>query len=190
LLFSNPHKYGRAITVRFTPIRVVCNNTLTFALEGKQNADTSVSINHRKTFNAEEVKKTLQIATTKLEHYEASAKLIASVNYDDKSLAKYLNMVFPKASYERKTDRKTANDNTEMSRPAQTALAAMETQAGVEFGHGTFWQAFNACTFTTDHLLGRSVDSRLHSAWFGINQGRKLRAMDLAVKFAEGTIAT
>jgi len=28
LLFSNPHRYGHSIDVRFTPIRVVCNNTL------------------------------------------------------------------------------------------------------------------------------------------------------------------
>ena len=28
LLFSNPHMYGKSIDVRFTPIRVVCNNTL------------------------------------------------------------------------------------------------------------------------------------------------------------------
>ncbi len=32
LLFSNPHEYGKSIDVRFTPIRVVCNNTLTLAL--------------------------------------------------------------------------------------------------------------------------------------------------------------
>src|ERR1700722_8371175 len=35
LLFSNPHKYGWSIDVRFTPVRVVCNNTLTLALNGK-----------------------------------------------------------------------------------------------------------------------------------------------------------
>jgi phage/plasmid-like protein (TIGR03299 family) len=32
LLFSNPHKYGQVIDVRMTPTRVVCNNTLTMAL--------------------------------------------------------------------------------------------------------------------------------------------------------------
>ena len=32
LLFSNPHQYGKSIDIRFTPIRVVCNNTLTFSL--------------------------------------------------------------------------------------------------------------------------------------------------------------
>ena len=35
LLFSNPHQYGKSIDVRFTPIRVVSNNTLTLSLGDK-----------------------------------------------------------------------------------------------------------------------------------------------------------
>jgi len=35
LLFSNPHQYGKSLNVRFTPIRVVCNNTLTMSLSHK-----------------------------------------------------------------------------------------------------------------------------------------------------------
>ena len=31
LLFTNPHRFGQSIDVRFTPIRVVCNNTLTLS---------------------------------------------------------------------------------------------------------------------------------------------------------------
>ena len=65
LLFSNPHKYGKAIDVRFTPIRVVCNNTLTMSL----NADSKnqVKLNHRTVFDADNVKQTLGIAHDKFE---------------------------------------------------------------------------------------------------------------------------
>ena len=35
LLFTNPHRFGQCIDIRFTPIRVVCNNTLTLALDRK-----------------------------------------------------------------------------------------------------------------------------------------------------------
>ena len=58
LLFSNPHKYGFSIDVRFTPIRVVCNNTLSLSLEAK--AERSVKVGHRTEFNANEVKKALR----------------------------------------------------------------------------------------------------------------------------------
>ena len=37
-LFSNPHEFGKAIDIRMTPIRVVCNNTLTLSLSKDSNA--------------------------------------------------------------------------------------------------------------------------------------------------------
>ena len=57
LLFSNPHQYGKSIDVRFTPIRVVCNNTLTLSLG--MDTEKSVRVGHRVEFNADEVKKLL-----------------------------------------------------------------------------------------------------------------------------------
>jgi hypothetical protein len=37
----------------------------------------------------------------------------------------------------------------------------------------------------TDHKLGRSRDSRLTSAWYGLNRAKKEKALELAVKYAE-----
>ena len=48
LLFSNPHEFGKCADVRFSPIRVVCNNTLTAALS---NGKSSVRITHRTAFD-------------------------------------------------------------------------------------------------------------------------------------------
>jgi len=46
LLLSNPHQFGKGVDIRFTPIRVVCNNTLSLSLEGK--ASLGISLNHCK----------------------------------------------------------------------------------------------------------------------------------------------
>jgi hypothetical protein len=43
LLFTNPHRFGQAIDIRFTPIRVVCNNTLQAALNGLENKVSIIS---------------------------------------------------------------------------------------------------------------------------------------------------
>lgn len=174
LLFSNPHKYGRGITIRFTPIRVVCNNTLTFALEGRKNTDMSVSVNHRRAFDAEQVKEALGIAQHKLEDYKETAVYLASKRFDAQSLLAYINEVFP-----------TASDTKERSKPAETALSALNNQPGLQFAEGSWWHAFNTITYVTDHKLGRSADTRLNSAWFGINKDRKIKALNLAVKYAE-----
>ena len=58
-------------------------------------------------------------------------------------------------------------------------------QPGAAYAEGSFWQAFNAVTYLVDHEIGRSVDSRLQSAWFGPNKQLKVKALERAVKFAE-----
>ena len=68
LLFTNPHRFGQSIDVRFTPIRVVCNNTLTLSLS--QEANNVVKLNHKKQFDAEEVKRMLGVAEFKMNQYK------------------------------------------------------------------------------------------------------------------------
>lgn len=174
LLFSNPHEYGRCIDVRFTPIRVVCNNTLTLSLSSK--SDLMIRLNHRRKFDAEMVKQTLGIAATKLGTYKETAEFLSSKNFKKDSVEKYFMDVFPSL---------TKKDNSIMSRPAETALSVLETQPGADFGKGSWWQAFNATTFSIDHVLGHSQETRLQSAWYGQNRQRKLIALEKAVEYAE-----
>lgn len=174
LLFSNPHQYGRCIDIRFTPIRVVCNNTLTLSLAG--NSDLMVRLNHRRSFDGDLVRNTLGIASKKLGTYKDMAQFLSSKNFTSESVVNYLKDVFPSL---------TKKDNSVMSRPATQAFEVLETQPGAEYGKGTFWQAFNAVTYTTDHLLGHSEETRLASAWYGSNRQRKLVALEKAVEYAE-----
>ncbi|CAB5220801.1 LGT_TIGR03299, phage/plasmid-like protein TIGR03299 [uncultured Caudovirales phage] len=174
LLFSNPHQYGRCIDIRFTPIRVVCNNTLTLSLAGS--SDLMVRLNHRRSFDGDLVRNTLGIASKKLGTYKDMAQFLSSKNFTSESVVSYLKDVFPSL---------TKKDNSVMSRPATQAFEVLETQPGAEYGKGTFWQAFNAVTYTTDHLLGHSEETRLASAWYGSNRQRKLVALEKAVEYAE-----
>lgn len=178
LLFTNPHRFGQCIDVRFTPIRVVCNNTLTLALESKN--DRMVKKNHRSAFDADLVKEQLGIATHKLAKYKEMASYLGSKRYTEEMLKKYFNTVFPSLS---KKD--VELDTVKLSRGAKQALEVMETQPGAEFARGTWWQAFNAVTYLTDHKLGRSADTRLQSAWFGPNKGLKIKALEVALDFAD-----
>lgn len=177
LLFTNPHRFGQCIDVRFTPIRVVCNNTLTLALDS--NNDRMVKKNHRGVFNADEVKEKLGIATHKLAKYKEMAKFLGSKRYTEDTLKKYFNTVFPSLS---KKD--VELDTDKLSRGAKLALEVVDTQPGAEFARGSWWQAFNAVTFLTDHKLGRSADTRLQSAWFGPNKNLKIKALETAVDYA------
>jgi phage/plasmid-like protein (TIGR03299 family) len=166
LLFSNPHQYGKSIDVRFTPIRVVCNNTLTLSLN--QNVDQYVRMGHQRPFNAEDAMATLGMAQQKLGQYKEAAEYLCQKSYTTDDMLNYFNQVFPSAS-----DR-----DSNKSREAQEV---MHTQAGAALGEGTFWQLFNTVTYMTDHTLGRNSDTRLQSAWYGQNQNVKKKALELAV---------
>jgi phage/plasmid-like protein (TIGR03299 family) len=181
LLFSNPHEYGKSIDVRFTPIRVVCNNTLTLALEGA--AQKGVRVGHRSEFNPDMVKQQLGIAHEKFAKYKEMAEFLGSKQFTMKSLIEYYNTVFPRTSDKRVQDKELSVET--LSRNALQCLEVLETQPGAEFAKGSWWQAFNSVTFATDHLQGRSQESRLYNSWYGYNQNRKRQALNLAVEMAE-----
>lgn len=178
LLFSNPHEYGKSIDIRFTPIRVVCNNTLTLSLN--QKSDMMVRLDHRRAFDGDMVKQTMGIAKNKLYQYKEMAEFLTSKTYKPDTVVDYFQQVFPLAS----TKLTEEEQKLKMSRPAATAHGVLETQPGAEYGAGSWWQAFNATTFAIDHLLGRSADTRMQSSWYGANRNKKIVALEKAVEFA------
>jgi phage/plasmid-like protein (TIGR03299 family) len=181
LLFSNPHQYGKAIDVRFTPIRVVCNNTLSLSLDMK--AEQSVKVGHRVEFDSVEVKKALGIATEKLANYKEAAQFLGNKRFTQDSYIEYLNTVFPRTA-DKRTQGKGLSVET-LSRNAKAAYDVLESQPGAEYAEGSWWQAFNSITYITDHVQGRNEDNRLYSSWFGGNQLRKTNALKTAIEFAE-----
>jgi len=175
LLFSNPHKYGMSIDVRMTPTRVVCSNTLALSLSGK--SEHMVKVNHRNEFDAESVKKTLGVASEKLESYKEAARFLGSKRFTNENIVEYFNKIFPRTS--------TKGTETVISRNSKAAMEYLETQPGAEFGRGSWWSAFNTVTYMSDHTLGRSADTRMQSAWFGANRKKKIEALELAVEYAD-----
>lgn len=172
LLFTLPHVYGRSIDVRCTPIRVVCNNTLTMALANK--GEMQIRVTHRRKFDAEVVKQALGIAHKKLETYKEAAEFLSTKNFSMADLLDFYKTVFPSAS----------KDQSKLSRPANTAMSSLESQPGAQFCQGSWWQAFNSVTFALDHLVGHGQESRLDASWYGVNRSKKLHALELATEFA------
>jgi len=179
MLFSNPHIYGKSAQVRMTPVRVVCQNTMNYSLN--MESCNEAIVNHRKTFNPELVKEQLGLAHEKFEMYKEAANFLATKRYTQDNLITFLNTVFPAAN----TKRKQVTDVKELSTTAKNTLEVIDTQPGADIAPGTWWNALNAVTYMTDHQLGRSADTRMTSAWFGLNQTKKLKAINSAIEFAE-----
>lgn len=182
LLFTNPHKFGKSIQIQSTPIRAVCWNTLSYALHSASGTGP-VRVNHRQEFDADAVKELLGVSKEKLDTYKEVAKFLGSVQFNDTSLNAYFTDIFPSNS--KKPIDEFENKEDAYSRNHKTALEVLDNQPGAEFGKGTFWQAFNTVTYMTDHVMGRSTDTRLTSAWFGANRKNKISALEKAVEYAE-----
>ena len=174
LMFSNSHMYGKTTVVDFTPIRVVCNNTLTLALRGK--SKNAVSLNHRSKFDPTRVKEMLGIAHAKLDTYKESAEFLGSRKITEEEKVEFFKTLWP---VNKAPDGKEAKKD--ISRLAKAALEHFETQPGAEFAEGTWWQAFNAVTYMADHVLSKEQDTRLYNSWFGYVKDKKLEALALAL---------
>lgn len=174
LLFTNPHQYGASIDVRHTTVRVVCNNTLTLALS--DNSMQWFKASHRKKFDPEAAKEALGITHTQMDDYKTAATFLGSKRYTTPSVEQFFNKIFPISS---------TKDAFKVSKNAKLAMEVLETQPGHEFNPGSWWQAFNAVTFMTDHMLGKTQDNRVVSSLYGTNRTLKIGALKTAIEFAE-----
>lgn len=176
LLFTNPHRFGQSIDVRFTPIRVVCNNTLTLSLS--QEANNVVKLNHKKQFDADEVKRMLGVAEFKMNQYKEMAQFLGTKQFKLDNVREYFNDLFPTYS-------KKESDELVISRPGQRLEELLNSQPGANYAQGSWWSAFNAVTYYTDHERGNDSDTRLQSAWYGQSKNLKIKALEKALEYAE-----
>lgn len=179
LLFSNPHEFGKCIDIRTTNVRVVCNNTLTFSLN--TDSENVIRRNHRTAFDATEVKEALGIAKEKMEVYKEAAQFLSSKQYDDENVVDYFKRVFPVLTTKGEDSKK------ELSKSAKLAVDVLDTQPGADKSPGSWWNAFNAVTYLTNHEIGRSNDNRMVSNWYGANRKLNAKALETAVEFAEAS---
>ena len=200
LLFSNPHKFGQAIDVRFTPIRVVCNNTLTFALS--QGGTASFRMPHVRAFNEdvmEAAQEALGLSAQTMADFKNKAQFLAQKKAKHSNVLEFISEVYQPSLLEefrqemkQKEEGKLVGDivpiKDRFNKYPALVVEALERQPGAELksSKGTWWGALNAVTYVEDHLRESNDEgNNLHSAWFGAGANRKARALDLAVKYAE-----
>lgn len=182
LLFSNSHD-GNALRVKFTPIRVVCANTLAMAHADGQ----GYRMNHKRTFNPEEAKKVLGLSTKQMEHFKESAEFLASKSMTN--FKEYLNKLYPP-----KMERTEVMEQgipgivyiEKRPHAYQKGLDALWEQPGAGKSEGTWWQGYNAITYMLDHANRSDKSALLNSNWFGANMNKKQEAFELALEMAKG----
>jgi len=186
VLLSSPHQLGFSLTACMTAVRVVCQNTLTAALGGSLKGTNAKGFRHqhRQAFDDNikaEAERVLGLAHESIKEYSHTAHLLAGVKAKDEMVTDFFQGVLRLEHDEDVTEAEMID--FEENRNMKRFREALTHQPGVEMSRGTWWSAFNAVTYTVDHVMSRD-DNRLFSAWYGNGANMKRRALDLAVEFA------
>jgi phage/plasmid-like protein (TIGR03299 family) len=173
LLLTNSHDGSSHVRVKLTPIRVVCNNTLTSALQGAGEVQISHTPNAAQ--DLEQAVTMLGLSNYLYEQLSAMFNGMAAKKITDEQLREYLQALIP--------------DNEEAGNPARTeeilnsVLQLHESGRGAHLARGTLWGAFNSVAEYTDYMMsGEDSTTRLNSIWFGRGEQLKLKAFRLAEK--------
>lgn len=182
LCLTNSHDGTATLKVWWTPVRVVCQNTLRAAM---RNMDEAVSIRHSGDVAAKvgEAQRVLGLAVHYYDDLEGIINKLAGVQMNRAMLTKYVEEVFPaKAGKEVPAQTRTARE---------AVIAGMDAPTNrLEGIAGTAWAAYNALTEYVDHRLpirARGADekeARLTSIWFGHGARLKAKAWSAAIALA------
>ncbi len=184
LLLSNSHDGTGAVTVMFTPIRVVCQNTLNVALSGN---DNRAKLRHTMTLGnrIEDVRKTLGILNNRFTMFEELSKAMASM-----PLTYHGFKAFVKDAGLLPNVKELRPGILEMSTRAENIMEELSRLFERGKGNdlpgvkGTLWAGFNAVTEYVDHFRstkGDEGENRAKSLLFGSGANMKQAAWDSAV---------
>ena len=199
LLINQPHIVGRSMIIKLTPIRVVCNNTLTFALGS---AGASFRIPHVKAFGDEAIRaaeEALGLSGERMAEFKEAATFLTKKKAKHSDFLEYVGEVYQPtmiADYRRDQELKAQGKLIgelpplveNFNKYPNLAVEALKHAPGASLksSRGTWWGALNAITYVEDHLHESEIPGNtLHSAWFGAAANRKSRALDLAVRYAK-----
>ena len=172
LLLVNSHDGTAVVRAKLTPIRVVCSNTLSIALQG---GEQEVRIKH--TANAvhklEQAHKLLGLTNNLYTQLDTIFNRMSQKKISEKQLIEYVKALVPSnpdAQYQ------TRNENIR-----DAILELHESGQGAESSRGSLWGVYNAVTEYSDHVQhSRDTNKQLRSIWFGGGERLKLKAFALA----------
>ena len=185
LLLATSCDGSLATTVTPTTVRVVCNNTLSFAVDG---ANGAIRVPHNTRFDADAIKRQLGIAVSQWDNFMYSMKALSERKVKSKEAADYFRQVLCGPHADEAVCLKQGADQAGLpnDRALKKVLALFEGQGrGAELAaaKGTAWGLLSAMTEFVDHeRRARSREYRLDSAWFGQGAALKQRALDRALQ--------
>jgi phage/plasmid-like protein (TIGR03299 family) len=176
LLLSNTHSGEGSVIVKFTSVRVVCQNTLIMAMDDGQKA---YRVRHSKKmqFRLDELAEFLSITHDVFRKAEECFRRLAAIQMIEDRLESYFGAVYPRTEAQKKKGEKPSRWRF------LTKIFEERPDLQTPGVSGTLWGAYNAVTCFEDYKQPQQEemqDQRLERTWFGGGADIKLMALEKA----------
>jgi phage/plasmid-like protein (TIGR03299 family) len=171
VLLSNYHDGKTALRVGFTPVRVVCANTLAAAYGNTESKLLRVRHSLKTKSNLDLIREAMDTASQTFKMTAERMQLLASRGVRGADLHKYVEQVFEIKAHE----------NTTKWNRVFPQIEHLFTE-GKGNGGNTLWDAYNAVTEFLSHRDKKDTETRYDSLWFGANAATNARALSVALE--------
>jgi phage/plasmid-like protein (TIGR03299 family) len=177
LLLSNSHDGSSSLKMYFTPVRVVCQNTLNASIN--QKSDEQISLKHTRNIQMKinDSRKALGLALSYYEDFANVAEKMAEASLNIEKANRYFNNVLKIVD---------ENEISKIKENSRDKIVSLFEGEGVGLNENktkrTIWTAYNAVVEYVDYhknMRGNDND-RLKKIWFGSGAKIKKRAFEEA----------
>jgi phage/plasmid-like protein (TIGR03299 family) len=184
LLFVTGHDGKQRFLIRFTPVRVVCANTLAVALGSQTLREVSIVHAANADVRLDAIRKTLGIGHTYFEVFGEQMERLTSKMITSRMFEGFLERVAPIPS-----GANVQTDAIVRAKSVQETIAYLFREGrgnNLRTAADTAWGAFNAVTEYIDHVTvlttkGEVKNSALNTTLFGSGDALRQRAWDAAL---------
>lgn len=178
LLLSHGHDGSLAVRVGFTPIRVLCSNTM--AQAHAADASKLIRLRHSKSLvtSLANIREVMNLANQEFEATAEQYRLLARRDINQADLRKYVRRVL------KVDDGEVAS--ARLANQIDRIIGLAEAGRGNDLPavRGTWWAAYNGVSEWLGYARGRSQATRLDSLWFGDGAAVNKTALQVALEMA------
>lgn len=185
VLLSHGHNGRMAVRFGFTPIRVICKNTLTMAHKSRSSELIRVRHSQQVVSNVSEIQGIMNMANATFEATAEQYRYLATRDINTKDLYKFARKVLGFVPDGMTVSKKTGKEK------GADAIAAIVSRFEGGMGNdlrgvrGTWWAAYNGVTEYLTYAAGKNADDRIASLWTGAAARTSNKAFDLAMQMAQ-----
>jgi phage/plasmid-like protein (TIGR03299 family) len=190
VLMATSYDASMATQAMLTTVRVVCNNTMTYAGAYREDGRADrYSVPHNQEFDIEAAHGKLGLNESAWLEYKRQAEMMARFQVTPEQALEYFYTVSgQEADIVRNSDSGQVISFPEPNRVTKQFINAYRNGPGADKGtaNGTAWGLLNAVTFYQDHVApAANSGNRFDSATFGGGNVRKQHGLDLCIKMME-----